>query len=63
MFLESDSPMSDTLRTPMLVANVSMPFALSPSMSGRSFVMAMTMAKIVTNTVMKLWGGKTTGKR
>lgn len=42
--------------TPMRVANVSMPNCLSPSMSGKSLVMAITVAKRVTNAVMKLRG-------
>lgn len=41
-------------RTPMRVANVSMPNCLSPSMSGRSLVMAITVANSVTNAVMNL---------
>lgn len=45
-----------TLRTPMRVANVSMPFARSPSTSGKSFVMAMTTANKVTKDVMNLQG-------
>lgn len=47
-------PPSDTALTPMRVANVSMPLALSPSTSGRSLVTAMTTANRVTKVVMKL---------
>lgn len=47
--------------TPMRVANVSMPNCLSPSMSGRSLVMAITVANRVTKAVMKLRGGGGTG--
>ena len=45
-----------THRTPMRVAKVSMPNCWSPSMSGRSFVMAITVANSVTKAVMKLRG-------
>ncbi len=48
------SPSRLTLRTPRRVANVLMLCALSPATSGRSFVMAITTANMVTNTVMKL---------
>ena len=50
--------MSETFLTPSFVANVSMPLARSPSTSGRSFVMAMTIANMVTNVVMNLKGCK-----
>lgn len=43
-------------RTPMRVAKVSMPNCWSPSMSGRSLVMAITVANRVTKAVMKLRG-------
>jgi len=45
------------LRTPIRVANVSMPNFLSPSTSGRSLVMAITVANTVTKTVMNAIGG------
>ena len=45
------------LRAPIRVANVSMPNFLSPSTSGRSLVMAITVANTVTKTVMNAIGG------
>jgi hypothetical protein len=51
---QQHAPRRDTLRTPSRVANVEMLFAASPSTSGRSLVMAMTVAKSVTNAVMNL---------
>ena len=39
---------------PNLVANVSMLYLRSPSTSGKSLVMAITVAKTVTNEVMNL---------
>lgn len=42
------------VRTPKRVARVSMLYLRSPSTSGRSFVMAMTVAKTVTKHVTNL---------
>ncbi len=48
------SPRKATARVPMRVLKVSMPYLRSPSTSGRSFVMAMTVAKVMTEQVMNL---------
>ena len=39
---------------PMRVLKVSIPYLRSPSTSGRSFVMAMTVAKVMTEHVINL---------
>jgi hypothetical protein len=54
-------PSSDTFLTPMRVAKVEILLAMSPSISGRSFVMAMTVANMVTKHVMNL--NKDSGKQ
>ena len=48
------SPRKATARVPMRVLRVSIPYLRSPSTSGRSFVMAMTVAKVMTEQVIKL---------
>lgn len=48
------APRRATRRVPRRVAKVSMRYLMSPSTSGRSLVMAMTVAKTVTKQVMNL---------
>lgn len=50
-----DIPRNATPRTPSWVANVLMLYFKSPSTSGRSLVMAMTVANTVTKLVMNLY--------
>lgn len=51
------------VRTPKRVAKVSMLYLRSPSTSGRSFVMAMTVAKTVTKHVTNLHDHSFTGPK
>lgn len=50
-----DLPTKDIVRAPNLVASVSMLYLRSPSTSGKSFVIAMTVANTVTKDVTNLY--------
>ena len=50
-------PIALTFSTPRRVANVLILYCLSPLTSGKSLVMAITVAKMVENTVMKIIAG------
>ncbi len=49
-----DLPKKEIVRAPNLVASVSMLYLRSPSTSGKSFVIAMTVANTVTKDVTNL---------
>lgn len=50
-----DLPTKEIVRAPNLVASVSILYLRSPSTSGKSFVIAMTVANTVTKDVTNLW--------